>query len=103
MPTPARVAVLPQDKGTLSIVEVVLPDPRPHEVVIKQFSSGVCHSQLHQIHNPRTTPVVLGHEATGVVLAKGSDVSHVKEGDSVLVTWVPRNRAVNPQTTQPPP
>jgi Zn-dependent alcohol dehydrogenase len=101
MPTPARVAVLPKDKGPLSIVQVILPDPGPHEVVIKQFSSGVCHSQLHQIHNPRTTPVILGHEATGVVLAKGSDVSHVKEGDSVLVTWVPRNRPVNPKPTTP--
>lgn len=101
MPTPARVAVLPQEKGLLSIVEAVLPDPRPHEVVIKQFSSGVCHSQLHQIHNPRTSPVVLGHESTGVVIAKGRHVSHVKEGDSVMVTWVPRNKAANPQPTQP--
>ncbi len=100
MPTPARVAVLPKDKGPLSIVQVLLPDPGPHEVVIKQFSSGVCHSQLHQIHNPRTTPVVLGHESRGVVIAKGSNVSHVKEGDSVMVTWVPRNKAVNPRITQ---
>ncbi|MBN1663435.1 MAG: alcohol dehydrogenase catalytic domain-containing protein [Deltaproteobacteria bacterium] len=101
MPTPARVAVVPKEKGLLSIVEVVLPDPLPHEVVIKQFSSGVCHSQLHQIHNPRETPVVLGHESTGVVIAKGSHVSHVKEGDSVMVTWVPRNKADNPQPTRP--
>ncbi|MBN1383099.1 MAG: zinc-binding dehydrogenase [Deltaproteobacteria bacterium] len=101
MPTTARVAVLPQEKGPLSIVEAVLPDPRPHEVVVRQFSSGVCHSQLHQIHNPRNSPVVLGHESTGVVIAKGSQVSHVKEGDSVMVTWVPRNKADNPQPTQP--
>ena len=100
MPTPARVAVVPQDKRHLSIVEVNLPDPGPYEVVIKQFSSGVCHSQLHQIHLPRTTPVVLGHESTGVVIAKGSDVFHVKEGDLVLVTWVPRNKAANPRITK---
>lgn len=101
MPTPARVAVLPQENGRLSIMEVVLPDPLPHEVVIKQFSSGVCHSQLHQMHNPRNNPVVLGHESTGVVMAKGSHVTHVREGDLVMVTWVPRNRLANTQPTQP--
>ena len=100
MPTSARVAVVPKEKGPLLLVEVNLPDPGPHEVVIKQYSSGVCHSQLHQIHNPRATPVVLGHESTGVVLAKGNEVTHVREGDLVMVTWVPRNKTVNPRVTQ---
>lgn len=101
MPTKARVAVLPKDKRELVIMDVMLPDPRPHEVVVKQFSSGVCHSQLHQIHMPRENPVILGHESTGVVIAKGGNVTHVKEGDSVMVTWVPRNRPANPLPTQP--
>lgn len=92
MPTTARVAVLPKEKGPLAIVEVTFPDPAPHQVVIKQYASGICHSQLHQIHNPRATPVVLGHESTGVVIAKGSEVTHVREGDQVMVTWVPRNQ-----------
>lgn len=100
MPTTARVAVLPKEKGPLAIIEVVLPDPAPNQVVIKQYASGICHSQLHQIHTPRTTPVVLGHESTGVVIAKGSEVNHVREGDLVLVTWVPRNKPDNPRITQ---
>lgn len=93
MPTAARVVVLPQEAhAPLRIDEVRLPDPGPHQVVVKQFASGVCHSQLHQMHRPRTAPVVLGHESTGVVLAKGAAVSHVKEGDRVMVTWVARDR-----------
>lgn len=91
MPTPARVVVLPKENGPLEIVSVDLPDPSAHQVVIKQFASGVCHSQLHQMHNPRETSVVLGHESTGTVLQVGSEVSHVAPGDMVLVTWVPRN------------
>jgi Zn-dependent alcohol dehydrogenase len=43
------------------------------------------------MHNPRQSPVILGHESTGVVLKAGRNVSHVQEGDTVLVTWVPRN------------
>jgi Zn-dependent alcohol dehydrogenase len=94
MSTPARVVVLPQDTAVLRIEELELPDPGPTQVVVKQFASGICHSQLHQMHRPRQSPVVLGHESTGVVLKTGSSVSHVKEGDTVLVTWVPRNAAV---------
>ena len=93
MGTPARVVVLPQDTSVLRIEELELPDPGPTQVVVKQFASGVCHSQLHQMHRPRQSPVILGHESTGVVLKTGRDVSHVREGDTVLVTWVPRNAA----------
>jgi len=92
MPTPARVVVVPTESGSpLTVQDVSLPDPGPHEVVVKQYASGVCHSQLHQIHRPRTGPVILGHESTGVVVARGREVTHVKEGDDVMVTWVPRD------------
>ena len=89
--TKANIAILPQDSPTLRIEEVLLPDPKPNQVVIKQYASGICHSQLHQIHAPRKTPVLLGHESTGVVTKVGNEVNHVYEGDTVMVTWVPRN------------
>jgi len=92
MPTDARVVVVPQKLGEkLTVESVRIPDPGPHQVVVKQYASGVCHSQLHQIHRERTSPVILGHESTGVVVAKGSSVTHVREGDDVMVTWVPRD------------
>jgi Zn-dependent alcohol dehydrogenase len=92
MPTPARVVVVPGEPGPLQIREVNLPDPGPYQVVVKQFASGICHSQLHQMHRPRAGAAqILGHESTGVVLAKGREVKHVKEGDHVMVTWVPRD------------
>lgn len=91
MPTTASVVILPQEPGPLRIEELQLPDPGPQQVVVKQFASGVCHSQLHQMHRARTYPVILGHESTGIVLAAGSGVTNVREGDHVLVTWVPRD------------
>jgi len=92
MPTDARVVVVPQQLGEkLSVQSVRIPDPGPYQVVVKQYASGVCHSQLHQIHRERPAPVILGHESTGVVVARGSEVTHVKEGDDVMVTWVPRD------------
>ena len=91
MPTDARVVVLPPGDRTLQLRELRLPDPGPHEVVVRQHASGVCHSQLHQMHRPRNSPVLLGHESTGTVVAIGSEVTHVAEGDEVMVTWVPRS------------
>ncbi len=100
MSIPARVVVVPQEPGPLSIEQVTLPDPGPYQVVIRQYASGVCHSQLHEMHRPRNTPVILGHESTGIVLQTGSEVSHVQEGDTVLVTWVPRDVSRSGRTTQ---
>lgn len=92
MGTAARVVVLPQEDGPLRVEEVTLADPGPAQVLIKQFASGICHSQLHEMHRPnRRNPVVLGHESTGVVLKAGAQVTHVKEGDTVMVTWIARH------------
>lgn len=91
MPIPARVVVVPQETGPLTVEAVTLPDPGPHQVLIKQYASGICHSQLHEIHQSRKTPLLLGHESTGMVLQTGSAVTHVEPGDTVLVTWVPRD------------
>ncbi len=81
MGTRARVVVLPQKQAPLRIEEITLPDPGPTQVIVRQFASGICHSQLHQMHRPRETPVILGHEATGVMRESGLAVRHVREGD----------------------
>ena len=98
MATAARVVVLPEGDASaglpsLEVQEVRLPAPGPRQVVVKQHASGICHSQLHKMHRPRRRPVLLGHEATGIVLQAGREVGHVAEGDTVLVTWVPRDAA----------
>lgn len=90
MAAEAKVVVVPKVQGPLEIHSVVLPSPGPHQVLIKQFASGICHSQLHTMHRSRSAPEVLGHESTGEVLEVGTEVSHVAPGDTVMVTWVPR-------------
>ncbi len=87
----SRVVVLPKDPGPMRIDEIELPEPTGHQVVVKEFASGICHSQLHVIHRKRETDVVLGHEATGEVLSIGESVENVRPGDRVLMTFQPRN------------
>jgi len=102
MPTPARVVVAPPEAhGKLRIEDVVLPDPSPNQVVIKQFASGICHSQLHWMNRDKPSPMLLGHESTGVVTEVGSDVTHVSVGDTVLCTWIPRNPSLTPRPAEP--
>jgi Zn-dependent alcohol dehydrogenase len=87
-----RAAIQPEFGQPMVVDEVELPDPDPEQVIVKLFASGICHSQLHQLHNPALKrPLLLGHEATGTIVAKGKDVTHVTEGDRVMVTWVPRD------------
>ncbi|HYR17369.1 MAG TPA: zinc-binding dehydrogenase [Mycobacterium sp.] len=90
MKTPAAIFV--EAGKPLVIDDIDLPDPGPTQVAVRHFATGVCHSQLHELHRPDPNlPSVLGHESTGVVNAVGRDVSHVREGDHVMVTWVQRN------------
>ena len=40
----------PLTQPNFELNRLELPDPAPHQVVVKQFASGICHSQLHQMH-----------------------------------------------------
>lgn len=85
-------AIFVQHGQPLVIDAVEYADPGPDQVLVRLFATGVCHSQLHQMHDPETpTPTLIGHEGTGVVEKLGKDVVHVHEGDHVIVTWIPRN------------
>ena len=88
----SRAAIQTSVDGKLVVDELEIPDPEPDQVIVKMLSSGICHSQLHQMHNPdMSRPLVLGHEGTGVVSHVGRNVTHLSEGDRAIVTWVPRN------------
>lgn len=81
----AKAAILEQ-VGGLTIGEVELADPGPHEVLIDTRACGLCHSDLHFIEGayPHPLPAIPGHEAAGVVRAVGSEVKTVKPGDHVV-------------------
>ena len=85
-----RLAVLPAVTGPVRVEEARLPDPGPHQVVVAHFAAGVCHSNLPRMYGARPADNTLGHESTGVVVATGRDVTTVREGDRVVVTWVAR-------------
>jgi Zn-dependent alcohol dehydrogenase len=101
MSTKGRAAILVEANQPLVVDEVEFPDPAADQILVKLFSSGICHSQIHTMRRPprpgHRFPALLGHEATGIVAARGREVKHVKEGDHVITTWVDRNNSNTPQ------
>jgi alcohol dehydrogenase len=75
----------------LSIEEVELDPPGPGEVLVRVAAAGLCHSDLSVINGdrPRVMPMVLGHEAAGVVEELGPGVDDLKRGDHVGMVFVP--------------
>jgi Zn-dependent alcohol dehydrogenase len=65
---------------------VEVRDPRPNEVLVKIGAAGLCHSDLSVVNGtiPFPPPVVLGHEAAGVVEEVGEQVTTLEVGDHVV-------------------
>jgi S-(hydroxymethyl)glutathione dehydrogenase/alcohol dehydrogenase len=86
-----QAAVLWKPRKGVKIVEVELAPPREGEVLVKIAACGVCASDLHVVdgHLPQPLPLVLGHEASGVVVETGPGVERLRPGDHVVLALVP--------------
>lgn len=86
-----KAAVLVEVNKPLVIEDVQIGQPGPGQVLVKTAASGVCHCDLHFIDGawPTGLPVVLGHEAAGVVEQFGEDVTYVAPGEHVVLLFVP--------------
>ena len=77
----------------MEVVDVVVPDPGPGEVVVDVAACGVCHTDVHYRDGgiSQDYPFLLGHEAAGVVSALGEGVpggpTGLQVGDSVVLNW----------------
>src|SRR5262249_49452640 len=84
-------AVLYDAMKPVVVEDIELLEPGPHEVQVRYAANGVCHSDLHVITGdyPHPLPVVLGHEASGVVEKVGDGVESVAPGDHVCSSYIP--------------
>ena len=92
LPKTMRAAVLTELRAPLAVAELTLPDTLAvGQVLVKIHFSGICGSQLGEIDGAkgedRFLPHLLGHEASGTVLAIGGGVRHVQVGDKVVLHW----------------
>jgi propanol-preferring alcohol dehydrogenase len=87
-----KAAVVRQFGKPLVIEEVPVPTPGAGQILVKIAATGVCHTDLHAAEGdwpvkPKP-PFIPGHEGVGHVVAVGSGVRHIKEGDRVGVPWL---------------
>jgi S-(hydroxymethyl)mycothiol dehydrogenase len=76
-------------KQPVELVDVVIPDPGPGEVVVDVIACGVCHTDLTYREGGINDeyPFLLGHEAAGTVESIGEGVTAVEVGDFVILNW----------------
>nr|WP_313775733.1 S-(hydroxymethyl)mycothiol dehydrogenase [Mycobacterium sp.] len=82
--------VISRCKGQpVELVDIVIPDPGPGEVVVAIQACGVCHTDLTYREGGINDeyPFLLGHEAAGIVETIGDGVTHVEPGDFVILNW----------------
>ncbi|MCF6390792.1 S-(hydroxymethyl)mycothiol dehydrogenase [Mycobacterium sp. MBM] len=82
--------VISRSKGQpVELVDIVIPDPGPGEVVVAIQACGVCHTDLTYREGGINDeyPFLLGHEAAGIVESVGAGVTHVEVGDFVILNW----------------
>jgi len=86
-----KAAVLHQAGYPLTIEEVETPVPGAGEMLIQVKACGVCHTDLHLAAGERRLhklPLILGHEAVGIVEALGPGVVNFKPGDRAGIPWI---------------
>jgi alcohol dehydrogenase len=75
----------------LVVEELDLDGPGPGEVLVEIAGAGLCHSDLSVIDGarPRVMPMVMGHEASGIVRELGPGIRDLAAGDHVVFSFVP--------------
>lgn len=76
----------------ISIDTLTLDDPREHELLVRIEAASICHSDLSVVNGsrPRPVPMLLGHEAAGIVEQVGEGVRDLEPGQRVVLTFLPR-------------
>src|ERR1044071_9891045 len=92
IPEMMRAAVVEKFREPLQIREVSVPSPGPGQTLVQIIATGVCHTDLHAADGDwpvkPTPPFIPGHEAAGIVAARGPGVTGLKEGDPVGIAWL---------------
>ena len=87
-----RAALFRNVGAPLSVERITLDPPAPTEVLVRIAAVGLCRTDYHVMRGERRVamrPMVLGHEAAGVVEAVGAAVAGIEPGDHVVLTFIP--------------
>ena len=86
-----RAAVLHRPHSPLQIETIAAAPLASADVLVRVRAAGLCHTDLEVIDGSLRypMPIVLGHEAAGVIEEVGPAVRRLKKGDHVILSWNP--------------
>ncbi len=85
-------AILNKQKKDLLVLNLDYPKVPKNYVLVKMKYAGLCHTQLNEISGilgkDKFIPHCLGHEGVGTIVSKGLNITNLRIGDKVVVSWV---------------
>jgi len=86
-----KAAVFHEVGKPVSVEDVTVRAPEEGEVRVTINAAGLCHSDLSVIDGsrPRVMPMIIGHEAAGIVHDVGAGVEGLSRGDHVVLIFMP--------------
>jgi propanol-preferring alcohol dehydrogenase len=91
IPSKMTAMVMEEPKRQLKEMKIAIPAPKENQILIKVEACAVCRTDLHIFDgelSPVKLPLILGHEITGTVVAKGEKTENFTIGQRVGVPWL---------------
>lgn len=86
-----RICSLSQNRNPLQLVEIPVPEPDDHEILLRVSTCGVCHTELDEIEGrtpPPRLPIIPGHQVVGIVEKAGRSANRFEIGERVGIAWI---------------
>jgi len=86
-----QITDLAVNRSPLELIDMPIPVPMEHELLVKVSVCGVCHTELDEIEGrtpPSHVPIVPGHQVVGRVAQAGGAVRRFTAGDRVGIAWI---------------
>jgi propanol-preferring alcohol dehydrogenase len=81
----------PIEQNPLTLADLPIRRPEPHELLVRVKVCGVCHTDLHTVEGELPNvrlPIIPGHQIVGTVEDMGHKASRFKVGDRVGIAWL---------------
>ena len=86
-----QITNLAVNRTPLELIDMPIPVPKEHELLVKVSVCGVCHTELDEIEGrtpPSHLPIIPGHQIIGRVAQAGGAVRRFTTGDRVGIAWI---------------
>jgi alcohol dehydrogenase, propanol-preferring len=81
----------PVEANPLELCDLPVPEPGPHEVLVRISACGICRTDLHVVEGelpPKRNGIIPGHQIVGVIESSGVEAGKYPAGTRVGIPWL---------------